>query len=108
MSTDRVTAEAILADLQQVADARMRPMMGGWLVYADEVLVGQINDGELFVKTSGFADDFAPELERRSPYPGAKPAAVVPAERLADGEWLRGLLAGSVAALRKPPPRAQR
>ena len=102
MATERAVAEAVLSDLQQVADARMRAMMGGWLVYVDEVLIGQINDGELFVKVSTFADQYAPELERRSPYAGAKPALVVSEERRADGGWLRGLLSGSVEALRKP------
>lgn len=102
VSTDRHVADAILAKLQQVADARMRAMMGGWLVYVDEVLIGQINDDELFVKATPFADEFAPELERRPPYPGAKPAAVVPAAALDDEEWLHGLLAGSVQALHAP------
>jgi TfoX/Sxy family transcriptional regulator of competence genes len=105
MRTAKEVAEAISAELGQVAAIRTRPMMGGWLVYADEVLVGQINEGELFLKRSGFADGFAPELEHRPPYDGARPALVVPRDRLDDQEWLRDLLAGSVAALRKPPAR---
>jgi TfoX/Sxy family transcriptional regulator of competence genes len=108
MSTPKEVAEAIAAQLQQVADVRIRAMMGGWLVYADEVLVGQINDGELFVKRTPFADGFAPELEQRPPYDGAKPALVVPADRRDDEAWLHDLLAGSVAALRPGAGRARR
>ncbi|WP_375386850.1 TfoX/Sxy family protein [uncultured Amnibacterium sp.] len=100
MSTSKAVADAIVLQLQQVADVRSRAMMGGRLIYADEVLVGQINEDELFVKASAFVDEYAPELERRPPYDGAKPAAVVPTGRLDDQGWLRGLLAGSVEALR--------
>lgn len=91
-----MVAEQILVDLQDVADA----MMGGWLVYAQEVLVGQINDDELFVKTSPFADSFAPDVPRRPPYPGARPALVVDADLRGRAEWLHALLAGTVEALR--------
>lgn len=93
-------AERILADLQEVADARMRPMMGGWLVYVDEVYVGQIDDGDFFVKANTFADGFAPELPRRPPYPGATPALVVDERSRQRSAWLHELLAGSVRALR--------
>lgn len=102
MSMPREVADAIVERLQRVADVRSRAMMGGRLVYADEVLVGQINEGELFVKRSPFAAGFAPDLEQRPPYDGAAPALVVPEARQEDQQWLRDLLAGSVQALRKP------
>ena len=100
MSGSKDVAEGILTEVQQVADTRMRAMMGGWLLYVDEVLVGQINDDELFVKVTPFAATFAPDVPQRPPYPGAKPALVVDAPRRADAQWLHDLLAGSVAALR--------
>ena len=77
-------------------------MMGGWLVYVDEVLVGQINEGELFIKISPFTQQFVPNFEHRPPYEGAKPALVIPDDSLIDEPWLHELLTGSVAALRKP------
>lgn len=109
MAGSRTIAEEILAQLQEVADARMRPMMGGWLLYVEEVHVGQINDDELFLKANPFADGFAPDLPRRSPYPGAKPALVVDAEHRADAARLHELLTGTAAALRAAPrPRRSR
>ena len=78
-------------------------MMGGWLVYVDEVLIGQINEGELFIKVSPSTQLFAPNLEHRAPYEGAKPALVIPEDRLHDEPWVYELLAGSVTSLRKPP-----
>jgi len=106
MAARPADVDAILARVEEVADTRVRPMMGGWLVYVDEVLVGQVNEGRFFVKESPFAEAFAPELDRDSPYPGARPALVVPVDRLDDPEWLHRLLAGSVAALRKPVRRS--
>ena len=103
MSASKSRADEILHTLQQVADARSRPMMGGWLVYVDEVLIGQINEGELFIKISSFTQRFAPTLEHRPPYEGAKPALVIPGNLLHDEHWVHELLAGSVTALRRPP-----
>ena len=107
MSTDRAVAEAILHDVQEVADARIRAMMGGWLLYVDEVLVGQINQNELFIKETAFSRSRAPELERRPPYPGAQPALMIGTEHRKDSGWLHELLVGTVAALRSAPRRSR-
>lgn len=98
MSRDE--AETVVAPLREVADVRIRQMMGGWLVYAQGVLVGQVDDGELFIKPTWFADSFAPDLPRRSPYPGAKPALVVTDDRRAETGWLHTLVTGTVDELR--------
>jgi TfoX/Sxy family transcriptional regulator of competence genes len=73
----------------------MRPMFGEFVVYVDEKVTGQINEGRLFVKVTKFGEQFAPELERASPYPGAKAAFVVPPEKMADAAWLREFVAGT-------------
>ena len=95
MATDKQTAEAILAQIMAVADVRMRPMFGGYVIYVNEKVIGQFDDNQLFIKTTSFGEQYAPELERASPYPGAKPAFIVPAERLEDADWLREFLAGT-------------
>jgi TfoX/Sxy family transcriptional regulator of competence genes len=99
MSTSKEAADAIVARIQPVVDARSRAMMGGRLVYVNEVLVGQINEDRFFVKRNDFAAEFAPDLEQAPPYDGAKPALVVPQERLEDEPWLHDLLTGSATAL---------
>ena len=76
MATDKQTADAILAKIAAVADARMRPMFGGYVIYVDEKVIGQFDDNQLFIKTTPFGEQHAPELERASPYPGAKPAFI--------------------------------
>lgn len=95
MPTDKQTAEAILAKIAAVADARMRPMFGEYMVYVDEKVVGQLNENTLFIKATKFGEQHAPELEQAAPYPGAKPAFIVPPERWEDADWLREFLAGT-------------
>ena len=95
MATDETTAEGILAQLSAIADARMRPMFGEYVVYVDEKVIGQINESRLFIKRTKFGEAFAPELESASPYPGAKAAFIVPLEKLADAIWLREFVSGT-------------
>ncbi len=95
MPTHKATAEAILTRVSAVADARLRPMFGEYVLYVDEKVIGQINEGRLFVKTTAFGETFAPELARESPYPGAKPAFVVPPDKQADPAWLRAFVHGT-------------
>ena len=95
MPTDKQTAEAIFVQIAAVADARMRPMFGGYVIYVDEKVIGQLNENQLFFKVTPFGEQYAPELERAAPYPGAKPAFVVPSERLEDADWLREFIIGT-------------
>ena len=95
MPTDKQAAEAVLAQITAVADARMRPMFGGYVIYVDEKVIGQFDENQLFVKITPFGEQYAPELERASPYPGAKPAFVVPVAKLEDADWLREFLTGT-------------
>jgi TfoX/Sxy family transcriptional regulator of competence genes len=100
MSTSREEADAIVALLEQVADIRIRGMMGGWLVYSDDVLIGQINERELFLKSTPATAELTATLEQRPPYSGAKPALVIDPAHLNDTEWLRNALSVTTDALR--------
>ncbi len=100
VATDKATSERILACLSAVVDARIKPMFGEYSVYADEKMIGQINENRLFIKVTKFGEEYAPELEKASPYPGAKPAFIVPEQRLTDPEWLREFAAGTRRALK--------
>lgn len=46
-----------------------------------------------------FGEEFAKELQREPPYDGAKPAFVVPRDKIDDLEWLRDFLSGTVEQL---------
>ena len=95
MATDKQTADTIFAKIAAVADARMRPMFGEYVVYVYEKVIGQLNENQLFIKITKFGEQYAPELQRAAPYPGAKPAFVVPPDRLEDADWLSEFLVGT-------------
>ncbi len=95
MATDKHTADAILAKIAAVADARMRSMFGGYVIYVDEKVIGQFDENQLFIKITPFGEQYAPELERAAPYAGAKSAFIIPPERIEDTDWLREFLAGT-------------
>lgn len=103
MKTTKEQAEQILSEIQKAVDARVRPMMGEYLVYVAETLTGhgQINRNQLFVKIISFGEKFVPELKRDSPYDGAKPAFIVPESLLNDADRLREFLSGTAAELSK-------
>jgi TfoX/Sxy family transcriptional regulator of competence genes len=100
MKTNRDVAQRVLDDVSAVAEARMRFMIGGWLVYVDDVLIGQIHGATLFVKETPFSTGFAPDLPRESPYDGARPAVVVPEDLREDPGWMSELVQGTLTDLR--------
>lgn len=102
MKTTKPQAEAILHVIQKVVDARIRPMMGEYLLYINEKVAGQINHGDLYIKVTQFGETFAPELKKDPPYDGAKPSFVIPATKLEDQAWLEPFLSGTVAELPTP------
>jgi TfoX/Sxy family transcriptional regulator of competence genes len=110
VGTDRDTADKIIERLNDVSDARTRPMMGDYVVYVDDIVIGQINEGRLFIKDTDFAREHATELDRLAPYEGAKPAVAVPGSRLDDPQWLHTMIQGTLDALgpRKAPARRDR
>jgi hypothetical protein len=101
MKANREAAQRVLEDVRAVAEARMRFMIGGWLVYIDDMLVGQIHGSTLFIKETPFSTEFAPSLDRRPPYDGAHPAVVIPASQREDPEWMSRLIRGTLASLRQ-------
>lgn len=99
MATSKEKAQEILAHVQTIGDARIRSMMGEYLLYVNEKLVGQICDNELFIKVTDFGESFAGDLQKQSPYPGAKPAFLIPSGRISDQTWLRELITGTLEQL---------
>lgn len=88
MATDKTQLAYIVNQLTGVGSVRTRSMMGEYLLYVDEVLVGQIADNELFIKVTPYGESILPAIEKASPYPGAKPAFVISPDQLEDAPWL--------------------
>lgn len=96
MRTPKEKAESLLAHIQQIADARIRPMMGEYILYVDDKVIGQINHSQLFIKVTPFGEEFAKDLTREAPYSGAKPAFVITQDKIDNLTWLQSFLAGTV------------
>ena len=99
MASSKAKTEEIAQLLSAAGDIRTRSMMGEYLLYVDDVLVGQVNNDELFIKVTAFGDTQLSAEHKVSPYPGAKPAFKIPAAKLGNPEWLTDFVRGSRAAL---------
>lgn len=79
MAKNRLAAEQIADEVRATGvEARIRFMIGGWLLYADDVLIGQIQGTTLFMKESAYSKANLPELRRSPPYAGARDAVEIP------------------------------
>ena len=86
-------------------DIVIKSMMGGYLVYLNGKLIGDICDNELFLKRTPTTDKLLAESELRYPYEGSKTLMHV-FDRFEDTDLITELLEGMYAELpeRKPTP----
>ncbi len=84
-------------------DIVIKPMMGGYLVYLNGKLIGDICGNELFLKRTPTSDKLLADSEMRYPYDGSKTLMHV-FDRFEDTELIAKLLEGMYAELpeRKP------
>lgn len=85
--TSKETVERVEALLAPIGDVRTRNMMGGYLVYLDEVLIGQINEDRLHIKITSSGEQYADHMTQASPYPGAKPAFRIELDEVNGADW---------------------
>ena len=89
-------------------DVVIRPMMGGYLVYLDGKLIGDIGDKELFLKRTPTSDRLLAGSELRYPYEGSKTLMHV-FDKFEDADLIEELLEGMYAELpEKRPKKAKR
>lgn len=80
----------VMGRLAGLEGVRCRAMMGEYLLYDREKLVGGLYDNQLLVKPIAAAQALLPEADAVRPYEGASPLLRV--ERVEDGEFLCRLL----------------
>lgn len=81
-----------------VGDVVIKSMMGGYLVYFNGKLIGDICGNELFLKRTTTSDRFLADSELRYPYEGSKTLMHV-FDRFEDTDMIEELLVGMYAEL---------
>ena len=87
-----------------VGDIVIKPMMGGYLVYLNGKLIGDICDNELFLKRTSTTDKLLADSELRYPYEGSKTLMHV-FDRFEDTDLIVKLLKGMYAELPDKKPK---
>ena len=86
----------------------IKPMMGGYLVYLNGKLIGDICDNELFLKRTPTSDRLLADSELRYPYEESKTLMHV-FDRFEDAALIAELLEGMFTELpEKKPKKAKR
>jgi TfoX/Sxy family transcriptional regulator of competence genes len=103
MSTKTQTAEFLVEQLG--AGVTAKKMFGEYGLYLDGKIFAMVCDDQLFLKTTPGGRAFLArdgEVKEGPPYPGAKNALIVEAERWDDSEWMAELAAITARELPSP------
>lgn len=98
--TEKQVLEEIIAGLSEV---RVRPMMGEYVLYCREKVVGDICDNKLFVKITPVSKNYLEGAPEVPPYVGAKPYYLV--ENTQNKAFISELLLAVADALPAPKKR---
>ena len=90
--------------LSVAGDVVIKPMMGGYLVYLNGKLIGDICDNELFLKRTSTSDRLLADSELRYPYEGSKTLMYV-FDRFEDTALVPELLDGMYTELPEKKPK---
>ena len=101
MASDREYLEFILEQLAELDGVRARAMMGEYILYYRDRVIGGIYDDRLLVKST---PGYMPSATEKLPYPGAKPMLLV--DNVDDRAYLCGLFDAMVDDL--PAPRIRK
>lgn len=77
MATSKEFHDYVVENLQKVGDVFTRKMMGEYLVYYQDKLIGDICNNCLFLKPTESVLCLMPDVDRGYPYEGAKTLMVI-------------------------------
>ena len=77
MASSKEYLEYILEQLSELEDIKYRAMMGEYIIYYKEKVIGGIYDDRLLVKPVKSAIDYMPDAKYELPYEGAKAMLLV-------------------------------
>ncbi len=99
--------EYVRASFSESGDIAIKSMMGGYLVYFNDKLIGDICNNELFLKRTPTSDRLLADSELRYPYEGSKILMHV-FDNFDDKTLIMDLLDGMYAELPGKQPRKAR
>ncbi len=90
MATKKEYLEFILGQLSELEDVSYRAMMGEYILYYREKVIGGIYDNRFLVKPTKSAREMMPGADMELPYEGAKEMLLV--DNVDDKEFLQRLV----------------
>lgn len=96
--------EYVRESFSAAGDVVIRAMMGGYLVYINGKLIGDICDNEMFLKRTPTSDRLLADSELRYPYEGSKTLMYV-FDRFEDADLIAELMEGMYAELPEKKPK---
>lgn len=103
MATDKSYVEFVMEQLNMPDEVSCRAMMGEYVVYYKQKVIGGIYNNRFLIKPTKSAQENFPNAVYELPYEGAKLMILV--ENLEDGEDLRGLFDAMYNELPAPKPK---
>ena len=97
MASSKEYLNFILEQLNDLENIKYRAMMGEYILYYNDKIVGGIYDDRLLVKPVKSALDYVSNIEYDLPYPGAKEMLLI--TKVDDKEYLTGLFMAMLAEL---------
>ena len=101
MSTSTETHDYLRDCLCRAGDVTTRRMMGEYCVYCEGKLIGEICDGQLFLKVTETSKRLLADCPLEHPHEGAK-AFLYRVDEFENVDLMRELLAGMVPELPEP------
>ena len=90
MASSKEYLDFIMEQLDGLEDVRYRAMMGEYIIYCRDRIVGGIYDDRFLVKPVKSALEMMPDAEKVLPYEGAKPMLLV--DDIENRSFLQGLV----------------
>lgn len=106
MASSKEYLAYILEQLSGLEDIRYRAMMGEYILYYREKVVGGIYDDRFLIKNVRSAKESMPDASLEKPYEGAKEMLLV--ENIEDREFLTDLFNSIYDELPTPKPKKKK
>ena len=103
MASSEEYLEYVMEQLSELDDVSYRAMMGEYIIYYREKIVGGIYDDRFLLKPVKSAMDMMPDADMELPYEGAKEMLLI--DDVDDREFLKNLLEAMYDELPAPKRR---